>query len=153
MKIAVAGKGGVGKTLVAGTLARFLGKEGIQVLAVDADPNPTLASALGVSPDVAEQIIPLTENDELVEERTGMDRKTYGGMFKLNPHVSDLAEKFGVPAPDNVTLLAEIPAEYVVFPAPGFEVLFVLGGLIITATIILKHRQKKRTPKSIERSG
>lgn len=105
MKVAVAGKGGVGKTLVAGTLARFLGKEGIQVLAVDADPTPTLAITLGVSPSVAEQIIPLTENDELVEERTGMDRKTYGGMFKLNPRVSDLAEKYGVPAPDNVTLL------------------------------------------------
>ncbi len=105
MKVAVAGKGGVGKTLVAGTLARFLGKEGIHVLAVDADPTPTLASALGVASEVAEQIIPLTENDDLVEERTGMDKKTYGGMFKLNPRVSDLAEKFGVPAPDNVTLL------------------------------------------------
>ena len=105
MKVAVAGKGGVGKTLVAGTLARFLGKEGIHVLAVDADPTPTLASALGVDSEVAEQIIPLTENDDLVEERTGMDKKTYGGMFKLNPRVSDLAEKFGVPAPDNVTLL------------------------------------------------
>ncbi|MFX0063957.1 MAG: hypothetical protein ACFFC7_17440 [Candidatus Hermodarchaeota archaeon] len=54
---------------------------------------------------------------------------------------------------NNVTLLAEIPAEYVVFPAPGFEVLFVLGGLVITAEIILKHRQKKKAPKSIERSG
>jgi CO dehydrogenase maturation factor len=105
IKVAVAGKGGVGKTLVAGTLARFLGKEGIQVLAVDADPTPTLATTLGVSPSVAEQIVPLTENDELVEERTGMDKKTYGGMFKLNPRVSDLAEKYGVPAPDNVTLL------------------------------------------------
>jgi CO dehydrogenase maturation factor len=105
MKIAVAGKGGVGKTLVAGTLARFLGQENIQVLAVDADPTPTLASALGIPPEVAEKIVPLTENDELVEERTGMDKKTYGGMFKLNPRVSDLAEKYGVPGPDNTTLL------------------------------------------------
>jgi len=105
MKVAVAGKGGVGKTLVAGTLARFLGREGIRVLAVDADPTPTLASTLGIPSDVAANIIPLTENDELVEERTGMDKKTYGGMFKLNPRVSDLAEKFGVSGPDNVTLL------------------------------------------------
>ncbi|MFX0168536.1 MAG: ArsA-related P-loop ATPase [Candidatus Hodarchaeota archaeon] len=105
MKVAVAGKGGVGKTLLAGTLARLLGREGIQVLAVDADPTPTLASALGIPSDVARTIVPLTDNDELVEERTGMDKETYGGMFKLNPHVSDLAEKFGVPAPDNVTLL------------------------------------------------
>jgi CO dehydrogenase maturation factor len=105
MKVAVAGKGGVGKTLVAGTLARFLGREGIRVLAVDADPSPTLASVLGIPSEIAGKIIPLTENDELVEERTGMDKKTYGGMFKLNPRVSDLAEKFGVAGPDNVTLL------------------------------------------------
>lgn len=105
MKVAVAGKGGVGKTLVAGTLARFLGRERIRVLAVDADPTPTLASTLGIPPEVAANIVPLTENDELVEERTGMDKKTYGGMFKLNPRVSDLAEKFGVSGPDNVTLL------------------------------------------------
>jgi CO dehydrogenase maturation factor len=105
MKIAVLGKGGVGKTLVSGTTARLLGREGIRVLAVDADPNPTLAATLGVSEEAAKTIIPLTENDELIKERTGMDPKVYGSMFKLNPHVSDLAEKFGVPAPDNVTLL------------------------------------------------
>ncbi|MDO8056384.1 MAG: cobalamin biosynthesis protein CobN, partial [Candidatus Hermodarchaeota archaeon] len=83
----------------------FLGREGIRVLAVDADPTPTLASALGIPSEVAAKIVPLTENDELVEERTGMDKKTYGGMFKLNPRVSDLSDKFGVPGPDNVTLL------------------------------------------------
>ncbi len=105
MKVAVAGKGGVGKTLVAGTLARFLGRKDIQVLAVDADPTPTLASTLGIPPEIAEQIVPLTENDELIEERTGMNKQTFGGMFKLNPHVSDLAKKYGVPGPDNVTLL------------------------------------------------
>jgi CO dehydrogenase maturation factor len=105
MKLAVAGKGGVGKTLVAGTLARLIGREGIHVLAVDADPTPTLSMALGVSPEVAEKIIPLTENEKLLKERTGMDSRIYGKMFKLNPRVSDLAEKFGVSAPDNVTLL------------------------------------------------
>jgi CO dehydrogenase maturation factor len=105
MKIAVCGKGGVGKTLVAGTVARLLGREGIRVLAVDADPNPTLATTLGVPPEVTKKITPLTENEELVKERTGMDPNTFGGMFKLNPHVSDLSDKFGVSAPDNVTLL------------------------------------------------
>ncbi len=105
MKIAVAGKGGVGKTLVSGTLARLLGREGIRVLAVDADPTPTLAATLGIPSDVADKIIPLTENDELVKERTGMDPKVYGQMFKLNPHVADLADKFGIAGPDNVTLL------------------------------------------------
>ncbi len=105
MKIAVLGKGGVGKTLVSGTIARLLGRDGIRVLAVDADPNPTLAATLGISEEAAKTIIPLTENEELIKERTGMDPKVYGSMFKLNPLVEDLAEKFGIPAPDNVTLL------------------------------------------------
>ncbi len=106
MKIAVCGKGGVGKTTVSGTLARLLGREGVKVLAVDADPNHTLFLSLGISSEVAEQIVPLTENDELVQERTGMEAgRSFGGMFKLNPRVDDLAAKFGVPAPDNVTLL------------------------------------------------
>jgi CO dehydrogenase maturation factor len=105
LKIAVCGKGGVGKTLVAATIARFLGREGIRVLAVDADPNTTLATALGIPAVVAETIVPLTENEELVKERTGLDPKTFGGMFKINPRVEDLATKFGVVAPDNVTLL------------------------------------------------
>ena len=106
MKIAVCGKGGVGKTTVSGTLARLLGREGTRVLAVDADPNHTLYLSLGIQPEVAEKIVPLTENDELVQERTGMEAgRAFGGMFKLNPRVDDLAAKFGVPAPDNVTLL------------------------------------------------
>lgn len=105
MKIAVCGKGGVGKTLVAATIARLLGREGIRVLAIDADPNTTLATALGIPAIVAETIVPLTENEELVKERTSLNPKTFGGMFKLNPHVEDLASKFGVQAPDNVNLL------------------------------------------------
>lgn len=105
MKIAVCGKGGVGKTTISATIARLLGREGIRVLAVDADPNTTLATALGIPAVVAETIVPLTENEGLVKERTSLDPKIFGGMFKLNPHVEDLAAKFGVPAPDNVTLL------------------------------------------------
>ncbi len=75
------------------------------MLAVDADPNTTLATALGIPAIVAETIVPLTENQELVKERTSLDPKIFGGMFKLNPNVEDLATKFGVQAPDNVTLL------------------------------------------------
>jgi CO dehydrogenase maturation factor len=106
VKIAVCGKGGVGKTTVAATLARLMGREGTKVLAVDADPNTTLAAALGVPAEVAAKVVPLTENDELVKARTGVDPgRSVGAVFKLNPRVDDLAAKYGVPAPDNVTLL------------------------------------------------
>ncbi|MFW9794541.1 MAG: AAA family ATPase [Candidatus Thorarchaeota archaeon] len=106
MKIAVAGKGGVGKTTVAGTLARLLGRDGLRILAVDADPSYTLWSALGIPADVADAIVPLTENEKLVEERLQIEGAgSYKQFFKLNPRVNDLAEKFAVDGPDNVSLL------------------------------------------------
>ncbi len=107
MKVAVAGKGGVGKTTVAGTLARLLGRDGLKILAVDADPSYTLWSALGIPPAVADTIVPLTENKELVEERLQIKEvgPTSTGVFKLNPLVDDLAAKFAIPGPDNVHLL------------------------------------------------
>jgi CO dehydrogenase maturation factor len=107
MKIAVAGKGGVGKTTVAGTLARLLGRDGLKILAVDADPSYTLWSALGISSEVADTIVPLTENAELVEERLAIEEvgPTSTGVFKLNPIVDDLAAKFAISGPDNVSLL------------------------------------------------
>lgn len=106
MKIAVAGKGGVGKTTVAGTLARLLGRDGLKILAVDADPSYTLWSALGIPSEMAKKIVPLTENETLIEERLQIDgAKGYSGFFKLNPRVDDLAEKFAIEGPDNVSLL------------------------------------------------
>jgi len=71
LKIAVAGKGGVGKTLISGTLARLLARDGFRVLAVDADPAMNLAYALGIPPNVASKIVPISENKELIEERIG----------------------------------------------------------------------------------
>ncbi len=96
VKIAISGKGGVGKTTISGTLARILAREGYDVLAIDADPSMNLASALGVKklPE------PLTGLKELIDERAGAD-----GIFKLNPKVDDIVERFGITGPDNVKLL------------------------------------------------
>ena len=106
MKIAVAGKGGVGKTFISGTLARLLARDGYNVLAVDADPNINTASSLGIPSEIAESIIPLSENEALIEEKTGVTPgKSYSKVFRLTPKVSDIVEKFGVVGPDGVQLL------------------------------------------------
>lgn len=96
-KIAISGKGGVGKTTISGTLARLLAREGYDVLAIDADPSMNLASALGIEDPPK----PLTEFNELIDERAGGP----AGVFKLNPKVDDIVDKFGVLGPDNVKLL------------------------------------------------
>lgn len=103
-RIAISGKGGVGKTTIIGILARLFGRDGKKVLAVDADPSPCLASILDI--EKSKEIKPLTEMLDLIEERTGVrPGSSYGKMFILNPKVDDIAEKFGVNAKDNVTLL------------------------------------------------
>jgi len=106
MKIAVAGKGGVGKTLIAGTLARLLARDGFRVLAVDANPAMNLAFTVGIPSDVASKIIPIAENKELIEERTGAKPGSGFGIFlNLTPTVDDIVERFGVIGPDGVRLL------------------------------------------------
>src|SRR5690242_17324137 len=94
MKIAITGKGGVGKTTVCSLLAIALQKTGHRVLAIDADPNATLAACLGFpSP---ESIIPLSEMTDLIEERTGAKPGAPGSFFKINPAVEDVPERFAV---------------------------------------------------------
>ncbi len=106
MKIAVAGKGGVGKTLISGTLARLLARDGFRVLAVDADPAMNLAYALGIPADVASKIVPIAENKGLIEERSGIKPESAFSIFiNLTPTVDDIAEKYGVVGPDGVRLL------------------------------------------------
>ena len=96
MKIAIAGKGGVGKTTLAGVLARYLAEDGYKVLTIDADPDANLASALGFPQELLEGLTPLAQMTPLVEERTGAKRGTFGGVFKLNPKVDDLPDTYSV---------------------------------------------------------
>lgn len=90
MKIAVSGKGGVGKTTFSALLIRTFDLQGKKVLAIDADPDANLAGALGI-PD-ADKIIPISEMKDLAFERTGATPDSMGGFFKLNPKVDDLPD-------------------------------------------------------------
>ncbi|MEM2083808.1 MAG: carbon monoxide dehydrogenase accessory protein CooC [Nitrososphaerota archaeon] len=106
MKIALTGKGGVGKTLVAATLSRLLARDGYKVLAIDADPNLNLGYSLGFNEEQLSKIIPLAENEELIKERTSISPEaSLAGFFKLYPKVDDIVDKFGIIGPDNVSLL------------------------------------------------
>lgn len=92
VKIAIGGKGGVGKTTVCAVWAHLFAEDGLDVLAIDADSDPNLASALGVS--VEETPEALIEMKQLIGERTGAKPGAVGQYFKLNPKVSDLPEKY-----------------------------------------------------------
>jgi CO dehydrogenase maturation factor len=105
VKLAVSGKGGVGKTTIAATLSRLLARDGFRVLAIDADPAESLSFALGIPGPIRKTIVPLMEDELLIEERTGARPGEIGGIFSLTPRVDDLAEKFGVPGPDGTRLL------------------------------------------------
>ncbi len=93
-KLAVTGKGGVGKTTLSALLAYTYAIEGNKVLAIDADPDANLPSALGLSKDVTELITPIAQMDDLIEERTGARPGTSGGFFSLNPRVDDIPDRF-----------------------------------------------------------
>jgi CO dehydrogenase maturation factor len=102
MKIAVSGKGGVGKTTFSALLIRTLSDMGKKVLAIDADPDANLAAALGI-PD-ADQILPIAEMKEMIFERTGAQPGTMGGFFKLNPQVDDLPDTYSI-RKDNIKMM------------------------------------------------
>jgi CO dehydrogenase maturation factor len=92
MKIAISGKGGVGKTILSALLVKEYARRGFSVLAIDADPDTNLASALGFPQP--ESITPISEMKELIEERTGAKPGQPGSLFKLNPRVDDIPEKY-----------------------------------------------------------
>lgn len=101
MKIVVVGKGGVGKTTIAAALSRLIGRDGYNVVAVDADPSLNLAIAVGIPRDIAEGSPVLFDEEEFVKSRTLLP----DGLYVLNPRVDDIVEKFGIRGPDNVTVL------------------------------------------------
>ena len=92
IKIAIGGKGGVGKTTVCAVLAQLFAESEFDVLAIDADPDTNLASALGVAPEQSPE--PLINMKDLIAERTGTAKDAVGSYFRLNPNVSDLPEKY-----------------------------------------------------------
>jgi CO dehydrogenase maturation factor len=94
MKIAITGKGGVGKTTLTALLAQAYADAGRQVLAVDADPSPCLAGALGFPEELTAAIAPISEMDDLIYERTGAKKGQLGGFFTINPKVDDIPERF-----------------------------------------------------------
>jgi len=105
-RIVITGKGGVGKTTLTALIARFLARRGMTVLAVDADAQMNLGYVLGLPPGEAAAIVPLSDNLDYVEEKTGARPGTgWGLMLRLNPDAGDAVERFSVPGPDGVRLI------------------------------------------------
>ncbi len=96
MKIAISGKGGTGKTTLAAMLVHLFASDGYKVLAVDADPDANLASALGIPQELRSRVKPVAQQRHLVEERTGARLRQFGQLFKLNPTVEDIPDNFSI---------------------------------------------------------
>ncbi len=103
MKIAVSGKGGVGKTTLAAFLVRWFADRGRDVLAIDADPDANLAHGLGAG--TASELIPIAAMKDLVAERTESVPGSFGGFFKMNPIVDDLPEKLALKVGAHIRLM------------------------------------------------
>jgi CO dehydrogenase maturation factor len=95
-KIAISGKGGVGKTTLSALLVHIYMERKRNVIAIDADPVGGLAQALGFPSELVAQVTPVSEMDDLIYERTGAKPGTSGGFFSLNPRVDDIPDRFSV---------------------------------------------------------
>ncbi len=103
-RVVITGKGGAGKTTLTALLAKLLKREGLNVLAVDEDPQINLPYALGIPPE--REIIPISRNIDYVEEKTGArPGEAWGVMLTLNPDVSDVVDRFGLRTDDGINLL------------------------------------------------
>ena len=104
LKLAVGGKGGVGKTTITSLIARCIAASNTEtkVIAIDADPVANLAAGLGI--DESKPITPISELSDLIAERTGAKPGTMGGFFTLNPKVDDIPDRFSIEK-DGVKLL------------------------------------------------
>jgi len=102
MKVAISGKGGVGKTLIAAGLARGFAERGLKTMAIDVDSSPNLALTLGLSTEEARKIVPISENKELVESKTGTG---YSGVYRLSFTVDDIVREYSVSTPLGVNLI------------------------------------------------
>lgn len=102
MKLALSGKGGVGKTTLAALLAAALARRGYATLAIDADPAPNLAAALGVPAEEADSIVPIAEDTELVAAKT---ETGYAGVYNLSFSVEDVIRERSLPTPSGAGLL------------------------------------------------
>ncbi|MDR3304840.1 MAG: AAA family ATPase [Clostridiales Family XIII bacterium] len=94
MKIAVTGKGGVGKTTLVSVLAGLYAREGKTVLAVDVDPDSNLGLALGFTEKELDEITPISQMTDLISERTGSTKDSFGKFFKINPEVKDIPDRY-----------------------------------------------------------
>lgn len=104
MKIAVSGKGGVGKTSISGSLARLFARDGFKVLAIDNDSAMNLSYTLGIDSEIKKEIVPISEMTELVKERVNVPGAP-SGVYNITPEVSDIPDKFKVQGPDGLQLL------------------------------------------------
>lgn len=94
MKIAVSGKGGVGKTTLSSLLCYLYARDGRKVLAVDADPDANLGTALGFPSELLASLTPISEERKLIKERTGAEPGTIGAIYSLNPRVDDIPDTY-----------------------------------------------------------
>ncbi len=102
MKVAIAGKGGVGKTLLAGGLAYGFAERNYKTIAIDADSSPNLALTLGLTAEEARRIKPISDNKELIESKTDSG---YTGVYNLNFKVDDIVRDYAISTPLGANLI------------------------------------------------